>query len=149
MLRVFPVPPPYWLCVLPSFSVPSVPCPSPSVYPHRRIYVVFPLVPPPFRKRSPVFELRATQNQQLSGTGFGIPKSTVFGTIVPLRMYVSTYIINLLKVTPKLHSGGNSLGEISGLLRLSKTTVHQLVKVPAESSEAFTRIIISGFMRHR
>jgi DNA invertase Pin-like site-specific DNA recombinase len=28
----------------------------------------------------------------------------------------------------KLHSGGNSLGEISRLLRLSKTTVHRLVK---------------------
>jgi DNA invertase Pin-like site-specific DNA recombinase len=49
----------------------------------------------------------------------------------------------------KLRSGGNSLGEISRLLRLSKTTVHQIVKVPADSSEAFTRIIISGFMRHR
>ena len=89
------------------------------------------------------------KNQQLSGMGFDVPKSTVSGTIVPLRMYVYTYIMNLLKVTPKLHSGGNSLGEISRLLRLSKTTVHQIVKVPAESSEAFTRIIISGFMRHR
>jgi hypothetical protein len=60
------------------------------------------------------------QNQQLSGPGFDVPKSTVFGTIVPLRMYVVTYLMNLLKVTPKLHSGGNSLGEISRLLRLSK-----------------------------
>ena len=81
--------------------------------------------------------------------GLVVPKSTVVGTIVLLRMYVSAYIMNLLKVTPKLHSAGNSLGEISRLLRLSKTTVHQIVKVPAESSEAFTRIIISGFMRHR
>jgi hypothetical protein len=81
--------------------------------------------------------------------GFAFQNRTVFGTIVLLRMYVYTYIMNLLKVTPKLHSGGNSLGEISRLLRLSKTTVHQIVRVPAESSEAFTRIIISGFMRHR
>jgi hypothetical protein len=81
--------------------------------------------------------------------GFVVPKSTVIGTIVLLRMYVSTYIMNLLKFSPKLHSGDNSLGEISRLLRLSKTTVHRIVKVPADSSEAFTGIIISGFMRHR
>ncbi len=81
--------------------------------------------------------------------GFAVPQSTVIGTIVLLRMYVSTYIMNLLKVTSKLHSGGNSLGEISRLLRLSKTKVHRIVKVPADSSEAFTKIIISEFMRHR
>src|ERR1039457_1363744 len=68
------------------------------VYPHRRIYIVFPLATPPLRKRSPVFELRSTQNQQLSGTGFSVPKSTVFGTIVLLRTYVDTYTIKFLKV---------------------------------------------------
>jgi hypothetical protein len=57
--------------------------------------------------------------------------------------------MNLLKVTPKLHSGGNSLGEISRLLRLSKTKVHRIAEVPADSSKAFTKIIISEFMRHR
>jgi hypothetical protein len=74
----------------------------------------------PFPKRSPVFELPATQNQQVSGMGFVVPKSTVSGTIVPLRMYVYTYTMNLLKVTPKLHSGGNSLGEISRLLHCGR-----------------------------
>ena len=127
-----------------------------AVYPHLRKYVCDSAIPAsgqrhacPSRKRSPDSESPATQNQQLSGMGFVVPKWIVFGTIVLLRMYAFTYIMNLLKATPKLHSGGNGLGEISRLLRLSKTTVHQIVKVPAESSEAFTRIIISGFMRHR
>ena len=127
-----------------------------AVYPHLRRYVCDSAVPaerqgllPRSENGGRNLQSATTKNQRLRGMGFVVPISTVFGTIVPLRMHVFTYIMNLLKVTPKLHSGGNSLGEISRLLRLSKTTVHQIVKVPAESSEAFTRIIISGFMRHR
>jgi len=36
----------------------------------------------PFQRRSPGFELPATQNQQLSGMRFDVPKSTVIGTEV-------------------------------------------------------------------
>jgi hypothetical protein len=78
--------------------------------------------------------------------------SAVYDTTLDwLLVFDSTALpsVPLLLFRLQLHSGGNSLGEISRLLRLSKTTVHQIVKVPAKSSEAFTRIIISGFMRHR
>jgi len=42
--------------------------------------------------------LATTKNQQLSGTGFAVPQSTVFGTTVLLRIYVSTHTMELVKI---------------------------------------------------